>query len=88
MVLFISIESIQLTNKLCFTHAAYKLHALCVNKNLPVQLLPLIILSFGFEESYSAGRPISGTYKLFHPESVLAIPRQLMVWPAYVLPEY
>ncbi len=54
-------------------------------KYLPVQPLPLIILSFGFEQSYSAGRPLSGTYQLFHPESILTIPRQLMVWPAYVL---
>ncbi len=40
----ITIESIQQTNKVLFTLAAYKLHALCVNKNFPVQPLPLIIL--------------------------------------------
>ncbi len=84
---WISIESIQRTCKLFFTLAAYKLHALCVNKNFPVQPLPLIILPFGFEESYSAGRPLRRTYQLFHPESILSIPRQLMVWRAYVLPE-
>ncbi len=83
-----SIESMQQTDKQFFTLAAYKLHALCVNKNFPVQPLPLIILSFGLEESYSAGRTISRTYEHFHPENILPIPRQLMVWRAYVLPEY
>ncbi len=55
----------QQTDKHFFTLAAYKLHVLCVNKNFPVQPLPLIILPFGFEESYSAGRPLSRTYEHF-----------------------
>ncbi len=59
-----------------------------MNKNFLVQPLPLIILSFGFEKSYSAGIPLSRTYELFHPESILSIPRQRMVWLAYVLPEF
>ncbi len=63
-------------DKICMK--AYKLHALCVNKNFPVQPLPLIILPFGFEESYSAGRPLSRKYEHFHPENILPIPRQLM----------
>ncbi len=78
----------QQTGKQFFILASYKLHALCVNKNFPVQPLPLIILPFGFEESYSAGRPLSRRYEHFHPENILPIPRQLMVWRAYVLPEY
>ncbi len=78
----------QQTDKQFFALAACKLHALCVNKKLPVQPLPLIILPFGFEESYSAGRPLSRTYEHFHPENILQIPRQLMAWRAYVLPEY
>ncbi len=68
---WISIESMQQTGKQFFTLAAYKLHALCVNKNFPVQPLRL-----------------SRTYERFHPENILTIPRQLMVWRAYVLPEY
>ncbi len=78
----------QQTDKHFFTLAAYKLHALCVNKNYPVQARLLIILPFGFEELYSAGRPLRRTYEDFHPENILPIPRQLMVWRAYVLPEY
>ncbi len=78
----------QQTDKQFFTLVLYKLHALCVNKNFPVQPLPLIILPFGFEESYSDGRPLSRTYEHFHPENILPIHRQLMVWRAYVLPEY
>ncbi len=78
----------QQTDKFFFTHAAYKLHALCVNKNFPVQPLPLNILLFGINESYSAGRPLRGTYEHFYPENILPIPRKLMVWRAYVLPEY
>ncbi len=76
----------QQTDKQFFTPAAYKLHALGVNKNFHVQPLPLIILPFGFEESYSAGRPLRGTYEHFYPVNILPIPRQLMVWRAYVLP--
>ncbi len=48
-----------------FALAAYKLHALCVNKNFPLQSLPLIIRPFGFGESFSAGRPLSWTQQLF-----------------------
>ncbi len=40
----ITIESIQQTNKVFFTLAAYKLHALCVKENFPGQPLPLITL--------------------------------------------
>ncbi len=78
----------QQTDKQFFTLAAHKLHALPVSKNFPVQPLFLIILPFGFEESYSAGIPLSRTYEHFHPENILPNPRQLMVWRAYVLPEY
>ncbi len=85
---WISIESMQQTDKQFFTLADYKFHALCVNKHFPVQPLPLIILPFGFEESYSAGRPLSRTCEHFHPENIFPIPRQLMVWRACVLPEY
>ncbi len=63
-----AIESVQQTNELFSTIAVYNLHALCVNKNFPVQPLP-IILTFGFEESYSAGRTLGRTHHLFHPES-------------------
>ncbi len=49
----------QQTDKQFFTLAAYKLHALCVKKNFPVQPLPLIILPFGCEESFSAGSGLS-----------------------------
>ncbi len=68
----------KLTNNF-FILVAHKLGALSVNKNFPVQPLSLIILLFGFEESYSAGRPLSRTHQLFHPESILPIPRQLVV---------
>ncbi len=78
----------QQTDKQFFTLVAYKLHALCVIKNFPVQPLPLIILPFGFEDLYSAGIPISRIYEHFQPENILPIPRQLMVWRVYVLPEY
>ncbi len=84
---WISIDSMQKTNKHFFTLAAYKLHALCVNKSFPVQPLPLIILPLGFEEWYWAGR-LSRTYEHFHLENILPVPRQLMVWRAHVLPEY
>ncbi len=77
----ISIESMQQTGKHFFTLAAYKLHALCVNKNFPVKPLPLINLPFGLEESFPAGRHLSRTYEHFHPENILPIPRQLTCYP-------
>ncbi len=62
----------QQTDKHFFTLAAYKLHALCVNKYFPVQPLPFIILPFGVEESYSAGGPLGSSYEHFHPENSFA----------------